>query len=431
MTSGNFTTLSLAQITVDRAVRQRKELPRIEELAESIAAVGLINPIVVDANYNLIAGERRFEAMKLLGWLEAPVQWAEDLDPLVLHMIELEENVKRVDLSWQDHNDAIAHYHELKSAMEPEWSQEQTAAALGMAHPTVSQHLTVAQARKTTPALEIDKAEKFSTAYGLAQRSKERAGNVALRAALGAPAPLEDEDEDEGIDAPLDVTKELDRYASIQTADFNEWANKVHKPFNLIHCDFPYGVSTGDKKGQSAAKRLGSYADGEEVYFTLLQTLVEKQDNFIAPQAHLLFWFSMKFYQPTVELLEGAGWRVDPFPFIWHKADGAGIIPDPNRGPRRTYETALFASRGDRKIVRPVANSFSCPTTKQFHTSEKAHEMLSHFFRMLLDSSTRLLDPTCGSGMAVRVAEEMGASYALGLERDPEFAATARKNCKL
>ena len=47
--------------------------------------------------------------------------------------------------------------------------------------------------------------------------------------------------------------------------------------------------------------------------------------------------------------------------------------------------------------------------------------MLRHFFRMTVDSHCRMLDPTMGSGWAVRVAEEMGAEYVLGLEIDEEF----------
>jgi DNA modification methylase len=57
--------------------------------------------------------------------------------------------------------------------------------------------------------------------------------------------------------------------------------------------------------------------------------------------------------------------------------------------------------------------------------------MLTHFFRMLCDENTRLLDPTCGSGMAVKVAEASGASWALGLELNEEFAENARKNLEL
>jgi len=94
------------------------------------------------------------------------------------------------------------------------------------------------------------------------------------------------------------------------------------------------------------------------------------------------------------------------------------------------YETCIMASRGDRPIVQPVANTVSHPNVKEIHKSEKPVNMLHHFFRMFVDESTRMIDPTMGSGNAVYLAEGMGAKSALGLERDPEFlkAATASYN---
>jgi predicted RNA methylase len=45
---------------------------------------------------------------------------------------------------------------------------------------------------------------------------------------------------------------------------------------------------------------------------------------------------------------------------------------------------------------------------------------------MFVDEGTRLLDPTCGSGAALRAAEDLGAQMVLGLERDPEHASAAK-----
>lgn len=109
------------------------------------------------------------------------------------------------------------------------------------------------------------------------------------------------------------------------------------------------------------------------------------------------------------------------------KSDGAGIIPDPERGPRQIYETCLFGSRGDRKIVRSVANAYHAPTVRERHMSEKPEPMLRHFFGMLIDENTIMLDPTCGSGSAVRAAESLGTKYAVGLERNEQFAELARE----
>jgi DNA modification methylase len=145
----------------------------------------------------------------------------------------------------------------------------------------------------------------------------------------------------------------------------------------------------------------------------------------VAESAHLMFWFSMDYYHETKVRLESMGWVVNPFPLIWHKSDNSGILPDPKRGPRRIYETAFLCSRGDRFIIQAVANTFSAPNLKSIHMSEKNRDMLAHFFRMFVDGSTIMLDPTAGSGNAVVVAEKMGAPHRVGLERDEEFFSRA------
>ena len=48
--------------------RLRKYMGDIAALSQSIKAVGLLHPVVVDKDNNLIAGARRLEAVKLLGW---------------------------------------------------------------------------------------------------------------------------------------------------------------------------------------------------------------------------------------------------------------------------------------------------------------------------------------------------------------------------
>ena len=50
--------------------RRDTQQRNVEELARSIAAVGLMNPITVTQDNTLIAGLHRLEAVKLLGWTE-------------------------------------------------------------------------------------------------------------------------------------------------------------------------------------------------------------------------------------------------------------------------------------------------------------------------------------------------------------------------
>lgn len=413
-------------IVVDRPARQRRELTNIDELAASIRNIGLINPIVIQRDLTLVAGERRLTACLQLGLDPIPVRYLEDMSPLELHLVELEENVKRVDLPWPDHVRAVTEYHNLLRSDNPDWTNDDTAAKLGVDRSLVGKYLLVNEHMDNDL---VGGADKFSTALNAAQRIKERrAADTGREVAAGIEAALTPPSAAPTA-APVASIEAPPKPARIENASFIDWAPAYTGPkFNLIHCDFPYGVGVGDRSGQSARGSTGSYEDTPEVYFELLRTFTSTQDRWCAESAHLIFWFSMDFYSTTRKALIDAGWTVSAFPLIWHKSDNSGIIPDANRGPRRTYETALFASRGDRKIVRAVANSYAGPTTRELHTSEKPRPMLHHFLRMVCDDSSRLLDPTCGSGNAVRVAYELGATAAHGLEINPDFAELAVRN---
>ncbi len=74
----------------------------IQELSDSIAASGLLQPIVVRSKpggrYELIAGERRWRAVQRLGWQKVPAV-VKEVDNQALLTLALIENLQRDDLS--------------------------------------------------------------------------------------------------------------------------------------------------------------------------------------------------------------------------------------------------------------------------------------------------------------------------------------------
>lgn len=79
--------------------RRRTEAGDIEGLAKSIYKFGLLHPIIVDSNNNLVAGGRRLAACKSLGHVTIPARDIGDLTAAELREIELEENIRRKDLT--------------------------------------------------------------------------------------------------------------------------------------------------------------------------------------------------------------------------------------------------------------------------------------------------------------------------------------------
>ena len=60
--------ISLTKIKVDVARRQREDVGDIQELATSIEKYGQLAPILLDNDFNLVAGMRRLLAVGALGW---------------------------------------------------------------------------------------------------------------------------------------------------------------------------------------------------------------------------------------------------------------------------------------------------------------------------------------------------------------------------
>ena len=114
---GATATSELVQVPVgsirpnSRQPRRRLDGERIDELAESIRAQGLVQPVVVRASaeggYELIAGERRWRAARVAGLATVPalVRETDDRDSLLLALVE---NVAREDLSPVDEARAYA-----------------------------------------------------------------------------------------------------------------------------------------------------------------------------------------------------------------------------------------------------------------------------------------------------------------------------------
>lgn len=80
--------------------RFRGDVGDLSALCESIKTLGLLHPLVVTPEGRLIAGLRRFEACKHLGWSMVPVNVAHTLDDAALMLqAERDENTCRKDMT--------------------------------------------------------------------------------------------------------------------------------------------------------------------------------------------------------------------------------------------------------------------------------------------------------------------------------------------
>ena len=115
--------IKISDIRINPGRRDLKQ-QNVDELARSIGAVGLMNPITVTQDNTLIAGLHRLEAAKLLGWTEIECT-VSDAQGIQAELAEIDENFVRAGLSHRELGDLLLRRKELYEAIHPETRQGQ------------------------------------------------------------------------------------------------------------------------------------------------------------------------------------------------------------------------------------------------------------------------------------------------------------------
>lgn len=184
---------------------------RIQGLAASIEANGIIQPIVVRGtgagDYLIIAGERRYRAAKLLGLHDVPVV-IRDVSDGQAYELALIENLQREDLDPIE--EASAYQHLIDTY---ELTQQQVADRVGKDRVTVANALRI---------LKLPHSVRVEVASG-----RLSAGHA--RAILSAPEDLRAQLSQDAIEQGWSV-RETERQAKLQRAEEVEPAPAVEAP---------------------------------------------------------------------------------------------------------------------------------------------------------------------------------------------------------
>lgn len=102
------------EIKVKKRVRQ--DLGNLEDLKDSLRTYGLLNPITINRNYELIAGERRLQAAIQLGWTNIQANIVDNLSEVEQLEMEIEENNQRKEFTDEE---LLAGYKRLDKLRNP------------------------------------------------------------------------------------------------------------------------------------------------------------------------------------------------------------------------------------------------------------------------------------------------------------------------
>lgn len=94
--------------------RVRVDLGDIDALAESLRRYGQISPILIDKKNRLIAGRRRLEAARRLGWRTLNATVVDAREELARLELEVEENIQRRDFTAEEKHLAFERLRKLR-----------------------------------------------------------------------------------------------------------------------------------------------------------------------------------------------------------------------------------------------------------------------------------------------------------------------------
>jgi len=152
--------------------RRSTDQRNVEELARSIKAVGLMNPITIDQNHTLIAGLHRVEAAKLLGWTEIECT-VSDAEGIQAELAEIDENIVRARLSRYELGEQLLRRKGIYETLHPETRH-------GMRNGQTSKDVNLASLE--TKSFNQDTSEKLNMSKRSVARLVQIANNTTPEA---------------------------------------------------------------------------------------------------------------------------------------------------------------------------------------------------------------------------------------------------------
>ena len=403
--------------------RQRKTVKEsaIAELAVSIQAKGQLHPLTVapidrvrfpDApphiNYQLIAGYRRLLACALLKLPAVRVELRDNLTQIEQEEIELDENLQRENLTWQEEIKAKARLVALRGELYGD-SIRDVATHVGESRGELWEDQRLAKAIELLPELANSKNKtQAQNKLRLLQR-RETLSKKATELQAGTADP-----------ALLAYTSKIKLGNALEIV--KTWPTGV---FHCVVTDPPYGINLDSGETKKGNPHPQIYSDDTYDIMDLFAQIIPEAFRVLQENTHAYFFFDIKQYARIFRLLTDAGFTVDPIPLLWVKP-GSGQVNHPDSRWGSGYEACFFCRKGNRALLRQgqsnVLQHDPVPSNRKIHPVEKPVSLL----RQLIESSTApgetVIDFFGGSGSTAEAALQTGRNFLL-CEKDAAFHA--------
>jgi ParB family chromosome partitioning protein len=407
----NIKYIPLDKITIPPRIRQRELITGQEftALKKDISTHGLLNPITVTQDYELLAGFRRLKCFRLLGEEKIPAHVLSASTQIDKLIIELIENKDRKNFSWQEEVEAKGRLFNLLRKKE-RISVERFA----------QDYLSQSKAL-TSCELQIYNAAKKNPEVYTSSESKSIALEKVVRARAAA-VTKEMLDRDEECLAPEQKGKlikpKLWNSAELLLFDLEEHS------VDICVSDPPYGIGIERKKGKDIFKET-NYDNNWEECEKILELVISRLQDVMKPGGHVYFFCDVRFLQQLEHLFRGYNFSVCPTPLFWVK-EGLKIATAALYYPMRQYECILMAFAPGEKRKLEITGESDVLVHQVVNHKDRTHplEKPVQLYADLIARSSRkgdtFIDPFCGTGNSLIAGMRLGLKC-FGSEIEEEY----------
>ena len=413
--------ISVDDIKVSERLRQLDHL-KVSELVESIKQIGLLQPIVVDTDNNLLSGLHRLEAFKSIGY--------ENIDCKVVNLseqknrlVEIDENLCRLDLNVIEKAEHLIHRDEILIS-------------LGQRAQVGDNQHTGSPGSQTTKSLAKDLGISRSKYYEIKSVYKIEAGvRESLKktdVANNLDALMLIQKQEVSIQSEVakritagcnisslikDVKREIEKEKLLQQlndfnsnfddnriklhlGDFRQVGNSIpDKSIDLIFTDPPYQEIMLYEDLAKFANRV--LVDGGLCLSYIYQSRLQDVLNSMAK--YLTYNWLICAKNGGRNGRDGYGWFVE-------------------------YSPILVMRKGEKLRNNQFTADFiqSTPVDKLLHNWEQSLTEAEYYIKHLSSTGARILDPFLGSGTTAIATTNCGGREFVGVESDKDVFDVAR-----
>lgn len=393
--------------------RFREDLGDLDALKESIQDKGVLQPITLDENLNLLAGGRRVAACQALGLPRIPALIRPFHGEIDSREVELIENVHRKDFTWQEECALVQELDKLYKEKDGNWSNSKTAQLLDRSKGLVSRNLQLARALEAVP--QIGEYKTADEAFRILKKLEEDTIVSTLRDRQ--KQGMNGKEGDSKIARSIrNVLKIANDNYQVKDTFLGMSELRTNGVINIIECDPPYGVDLNSVRKEKL-DGVNLTKDYEEIpkedYPAFLKKLCSELYRIAGKDCWMLFWYGSVWHTEVLTTLRGAGWQVDSIPALWVKPNGQ--TPQPDLLYARCYEPFFLCRKGNPILIESGhGNVFLCSSTPsngpnaRYHPTQRPVKLIEEIFQTLGAGRQIVFCPFLGSGATLRACYNLG-----------------------